>query len=86
MRSQSHVHTYRYPFACTQACARTWVHTRARRCVHVLLPHDERPREPGSLRTEINPPGLAPDPTGTLSALPDYALCPTQPPSLAPES
>ena len=53
------------------------------RCCHVLLPLDDAAREPGTLAAQINPPGIAPDAQGSLSSLPEYALCPTQAPSLA---
>ena len=53
------------------------------RCCHVLLPHDDGTREPGTLAEHVSKPGIAPDVQGSLSALPDYALCPGGNPSLA---
>ena len=53
------------------------------RCLNVLLVHDEGAREAGSLVNQIAKPGIPSEPAGSLSSLPDYALCPSTNPSLA---
>ena len=53
------------------------------RCSHVLLPRDEAPREPGTLHTEVALHSTSGrDPPGSLSSLPQHALCPPQHPQL----
>ena len=52
------------------------------RCSHVLLPRDEAPREPGTLHTEVALHSTSGrDPPGSLSSLPQHALCPPPPPA-----
>ena len=52
------------------------------RCSHVLLPRDEGPREPGTLAHEVALHSTSGrDPPGSLSSLPQHALCPPPPPA-----